>query len=389
MNLTPAQATQLSTVGRTLVSDRTWWGDSENAEPTDRSVVQFERITGGKYKVRVHNLIGAIGLGELQLVIQPKIPLTHLVYLLAQSNQVPRAATERADIASDTAFADLVVRWFIGAIERLLRLGLDKDYEHTIDDLGYAKGRIHALPTLRSVHAGRPVIRCEFDTFDEDTSLNRVLKAAVLRVLSNGQLALDLRRRARSVCMRLDGAGPLRGRDITVVPDARSGHYRDAHRLAVMVLAASGIGVHQGLASMWTFLYRTPESVEEGVRATLKQHLDPAWPVTKKGKSLEGSRNRRLQPDLVFGNQTAVGDVKYRMTSSGDITRSNLNQVTTFATGYGANKALVLGFGNRHAGEHVKVGDVYVSGMNWNTAEPDPERAGIKLASLVTNWLES
>lgn len=387
VSLTPAQAKQLTVMGRTLASDRSWWGDDDDADHSKRSVIQCQPITATKYKVVVNDAIGAIGLGDIQLVVQPKIPLNHLVYLLDQAGRLPRGSSERSHIHSDEAFVDLIVRWFIGATEHLLRLGLDRDYEHTIDNLSYAKGRIHALPTLRSILAGRPVIRCEFDTFSLDTSLNRVLRAAVLRVLSIPDLEDDLRRRARSVCQRLDGAGSLRGLDQRVLPDARTRHYRDAHQLALMILSASGIGLREGPASLWTFLFRTPESVEEGVRASLKRQLSPTWDVAKKGRRLVGSKNRLLQPDLVFNTNAAVGDVKYRTTFDGEISRSHLNQVTTFATGYGAKKAVVIAFGDLPTGEFVHVGEVHVTGMNWDVSDAEPEHAGAELAARIGSWL--
>jgi 5-methylcytosine-specific restriction endonuclease McrBC regulatory subunit McrC len=389
VSLAPGQAKQLTTIGRVLASDRSWWGDDDDADRSNRSVVQCQPMSATKYKVVVTDAIGAIGLGDTQLVIQPKIPLNHLVYLLDQAGRLPRGSSERAQIHRDEAFVDLIVRWFVSASEHLLRLGLDRDYEHTIDNLSYAKGRIHALPTLRSILAGRPVIRCEFDTFSLDTSLNRVLRAAVLHVLSIPDLQNDLRRRARSVCQRLDGAGPLRGHDQRVLPDARTRHYRDAHQLALMILSCSGIGLGEGMSSVWTFLYRTPESVEEGVRASLRRHLGPAWEVAKKGKRLVGSKNRLLQPDLVFGAESAVGDIKYRRTIDGEISRSHLNQITTFATGYRAKKAVVIAFGDLPTGEFVHVGEVQVTGMNWVTSEADPEQAGAKLAVRVRTWLAS
>jgi hypothetical protein len=43
----------------------------------------------------------------------------------------------------------------------------------------------------------------------------------------------------------------------------------------------------------------------------------------------------------------------------------NLNQVTTFATGYHAKKATVIAFGPCEAGEEVHVGPVQVNGFNW------------------------
>jgi 5-methylcytosine-specific restriction endonuclease McrBC regulatory subunit McrC len=171
------------------------------------------------------------------------------------------------------------------------------------------------------------------------------------------------------------------------MPDARTRHYRDAHQLALMVLTASGIHVGQGPMSMWTFLYRTPEPVEDGVRASLRRHLTPTWEVAKKGMRLAGSKHRLLQPDLVFGDHIAVGDVKYKTTTDGEISRSNLNQITTFATGYGSTKAVVVAFGDVPVGEYVQVGDVHVSGINWNTSAADPRQAGAELAVRISSWL--
>lgn len=386
VRLSTVQASQLSVLGRRLASDSSWWGETDDADRLHRTVVQCERISDHDFKVTINDAVGALGLGDVQLVVQPKIPLGHLVYLLENANQVPRGSTERAHLEKEKAFADLVVRWFIVAAERLLRLGLDRDYERTIGDLTFARGRIHALATSRSVLTGRPIIRCEFDKFDEDTSLNRVLKAAVLHTLSNPAMDLELRRRARSVCSRLSGAGPLRAADRTVAPDTRTRHYRDAHQLALMILAGGALLLQGGAASLWTFLYRTPESVEEGVRATLKRHLGQTWQVAKKGKKLAGSKGRLLQPDLCFGDELAVGDVKYQLTS-GEISRPNLNQVTTFATGYGVRKAVVVAFGDAPEGEYVRVGEVDVRGINWDTSLIDPSQSGVELAHRIGSWL--
>ena len=48
--------------------------------------------------------IGIIGLDDLQLIIDPKIPLSHLLYLLVESNQVPRSLYERSSLGVDDSF---------------------------------------------------------------------------------------------------------------------------------------------------------------------------------------------------------------------------------------------------------------------------------------------
>lgn len=387
--LTTSQAEQLRNIGRALASDKRWWGDADRADERDRTVVRCDRMSPTMYAITVSNAIGTIGLGDVQLVVQPKIPTLHLLHLLAEAQQLPRASAERAELDGDKAFFVLVVRWFLDRCEELLRRGLCRDYEPTTCDLAFARGRIHILPTTRSILAGRPLLRCTFDDFSEDTSLNRVLKAAARHVLASPGLPTNLRRRGRCVYQRLDGAGEMRSSDQNIVPDARSRHYWDAHQLALVILTSGGVVPAHGEQPAWTFLFRTPEAVEEGVRNALRRHLEPDWKVRKYGMRLGGTRNRSLSPDLVIGDGVAIGDVKYRITTSGDIDRSHLNQVTTFATGYGTERAILLAFGTPSRGEVVHVGPVQVHGFNWDTSETDPARSSAKLAEEISVWLGS
>src|SRR5262245_18655753 len=98
--------------------------------------------------------------------------------------------------------------------------------------------------------------------------------------------------------------------------------------------------MHEDAQPMWTFLCPTPDAVEAGLRNALSERLGTRWSITKRGKTLTGDFNRMLLPDLVFGTTDAV-DVKYKLDTDGQIRRADLNQVTTFATGYGIGRAAV------------------------------------------------
>jgi hypothetical protein len=84
------------------------------------------------------------GLGDLQLVVQPKISVAHLLYLLGESHEVPQAASGRVNLDVDVAFA---MRWFVEAGEQLLPRGLDRDYQLITANLAVARGKVHPLPT--------------------------------------------------------------------------------------------------------------------------------------------------------------------------------------------------------------------------------------------------
>jgi hypothetical protein len=121
-----------------------------------------------------------------------------------------------------------------------------------------------------------------------------VLKAAVVRLLGLPGLPLGLRERCRRIHHRLSDVGELRRADLGVRPDALSRRYRDAHPLALAILASAGLSMEQGGKSTWTFLFRAPGAVEEGPRNSLRTHLEPAWNVQKTAKILLGDRRHTL-----------------------------------------------------------------------------------------------
>ncbi|PRC48533.1 hypothetical protein C6A85_79360, partial [Mycobacterium sp. ITM-2017-0098] len=135
MTLSDSHADELRRIGRALASQKQWWGASVDEDTPDRSVIRCERVAEARHTVRVSDAIGAIGLGDLQLTIEPKIPLQHLLYLLAESNQVPRSLYERSSLAVDDHFFTVIARWFVHTCEVLLRRGLVSDYGRVTADL--------------------------------------------------------------------------------------------------------------------------------------------------------------------------------------------------------------------------------------------------------------
>jgi 5-methylcytosine-specific restriction enzyme subunit McrC len=397
ISLTEAQADQLRMVGKALRSQKAWWGDGASGgdpEQSGRTAIRVEQKSAGRFEVVVYNAVGVIGLSGMQIVVQPKIPMRHLLYLLTSSSELPAKSTsEIVSVGDDASLFELIARWFLDAAEKLIRLGLDRDYERRKADLTVVRGRVDLLPTIRAVKAGRPAVRCEFDNFSEDTSLNRTLKAAARAVSAAALLPQNLRARGRRIAEKLHAASDLQPNDLYVVPDRNRPHYRDAHQLAALILKSSGIQVGYGTRAARTFLLRTPDAVEEGVRGALSGNLPPGLAVKRGGKELlagdaNGTKKRRVTPDFVLGDDLAIGDVKY-MNTNADISTAHLYQVTTFATAYKAQRAAVIGFGDDSVDATVQVGDVKVRGFRWNTAELEPASAAAHLASDVSNWLIS
>src|SRR5664280_2247829 len=163
MALTDDQARALATLGKRLASKKAWWGDdAELEEESERTVIRVEPYGVGRWSVRVNDAIGVIALGDLQLIVHPKIPTAHVLYLFARSGEFPRL--EELDKGAASAAPDLwslVASWFTTAMEHLLRQGLVRDYLELIDELPAIRGRLEPIPTASLYYAGRLAVACE------------------------------------------------------------------------------------------------------------------------------------------------------------------------------------------------------------------------------------
>lgn len=140
----------------------------------------------------------------------------------------------------------------------------------------------------------------------------------------------------------------------------------------------------------WSFLIRTPELVEAGVREILRERLGPRWKIKKQKKQLIGS-SLSLNPDIVVEPGFATADVKYKL-SQADWERPDLYQAVAFAAGFETKNSAVIGFLSDGEGSArpstVIFGDISIAYLGWD-ARPEvlPEEAAVELARQAARWL--
>jgi 5-methylcytosine-specific restriction endonuclease McrBC regulatory subunit McrC len=263
---------------------------------------------------------------------------------------------------------DLVARWYLNATERLLRGDLIRDYRETRDDLEAVRGRVDALGTAQLFYAGRLAATCDFEVFDVDTPLNRVLKAAARAIVRNPTMAHENRRRAERVVLRMDDVRSLQPDDLRAWVDRRTASYQDPILLARHILLSEGRALASGDVSARSFLIPTPDLIEDGIRNILSAALADLCTVRKKGRRLEDS-TMTINPDLRF-DPVAVGDVKYKL-NWGAWPRSDLYQSVAFAAGFRRREALVVSFCDdlRNDLDTVRFGDVALHHLQWRAIE--------------------
>jgi hypothetical protein len=385
--LTEEAAMNLRRVGRELASKTEWWGADPETPSPERTVIEAEPAGSGLWRIQVRDAVGVIVLRDVQLHIRPKIPAEHFLYLARRSDKLPRTAGYEGTGSSGPLW-ELVTLWFLDAAEQLLRRGLIRDYAAVRETLGTIRGHVDVQSAAHRYYSGALLFDCSFDDHVEDNAPNRLMKAAAAYIAAS-PLPDSIRRRARRILVRLDAVGDLSDFDKRWMPDRRTEYYRIPITLARHVLRTMGRSLSSGADIVWTFLIRTPELIEDGIRAVLEESLGVDV-VTKTRIQLRGS-SMTFNPDLRFWGSHAVADVKYKLTA-GEWNRSDLYQVLAFAASLRCLRSAVINFtlvSGIPVLSPLTVGEHRVTTISWPAGERDPARAARLFTGSVEEWLSS
>lgn len=285
--------------------------------------------------------------------------------------------------------AVVIAHWFVTALERVLEEGLARDYREHRDVLTAVRGRILPLDTARLYYRGQLSVVADYEEYDFDTPLNRIM-LHVARVLAiSTALPGSLRQRALRASKRMDQVGLFKRSDAAAQTDRRTIYYGDALTLARQILASTGRTLDAGVHRSWTFLFRTPLPVEAGIRALVADSLGGPARV-RKGQLSLGEAGLTINPDLVFEDAQvrAIGDVKYKLLDP-EWDRSDLYEVVAFAAGYRVPHGLLALFAKPgHTPlPSVAVGDHVVTQVCWPAdSSLSPTDATRQFADQLQAW---
>jgi 5-methylcytosine-specific restriction enzyme subunit McrC len=347
--------------------------------------IALTKVQDGRWKVEAHHVIGVIHAGATTIEFFPKIPLEHLMYFAEAAEVFPKSARAWTPSSSASSLRELVTYWFIEEVERLLTVGLARDYVEQVITGETWGGTLDVLYVTDRYYQGAVQPRVTTDLFSVDSPLNRVLRAAVARVASAG---VTHSHRARRMLGAFAGVGPLRSTDLRTKPARNTKHYRDAWRLATQVLGSVGRSAQSGQIDGWSFVLSTPDLVERGIRTILQEDLGVST-----SRQIFGEGQATFSPDLVFGDGIAVGDVKYKVSNDTDWTswRSDLYQSLAFATAARVHSAVIVRFSEAPiAVQPVESGDYSVAQLVWPVGSAESPIAPIvardQLGRAAAQW---
>ncbi|WP_419915567.1 McrC family protein [Candidatus Poriferisodalis sp.] len=276
----------------------------------------------GWWKVSTRQWVGGFSLGDLRVIVRPKIKPENLFLLLEVGLPSEAWRAEAIDYATNDELLPALVSFFARTAETTLARGLFHHYRHEEDDLLALRGRIDFVRQFRRGGVLVPMA-CSWDDFTADVDENRCLTAAIRLALRVPDVPHDDRRRLRRLLAALDGVAEPTA---TVALDRLdriqytrlNEHYRPALRLARLILANCTLQDQHGDTAASAFMLDMNQLFEDFITARLQRALRGQLEVKAQSRPhLDVEKRVEIRPDLTFlhhGETIGVADLKYKLT---------------------------------------------------------------------------
>ncbi len=287
--------------------------------------------------------VGAVEIGKLSVLIEPKIGIPQLLSLACYTmgNYKPQDAD--FDFGEDEALPDILALSLAAASRRAFRRGLLHGYRTEEEALYGIRGRIRFDDQLRRRFGVAIPIEVRYDDFTDDILANRLVKAAINQLSRLRLRSPEARRQLGWVSGILSRISliefpPDQIPEITF--DRLNEHYRGVVALARLLLRYSAFQSSRGKIRASGFLVDMNKLFQEFVTRALREALKVSEGTFRSDSGLPGialdeAGRVKLKPDLSWwesGTCTFVGDAKYKRISDERVPNADLYQLLAYAT---------------------------------------------------------
>lgn len=341
-------------------------------------------LTRTPHGLRAQQVVGILAVPGATLEILPKIEGNEksvraaLIRMLAVAYDLRVSEGELS--ALDTQrydFLELLIRLFCERLLAAVKHGLSRQYVECEEDLPVFRGSLLVKRQL-TAHATRPDrLACRFDELSEDTPINRVLKAAVVR-LSRISRTSDNLRRLDELASRLEMASPsVRPLAEPVSLDRTNTSFHQVYRLARLFLSGDWQSTMGGRASGFALLFPMNDLFEVFIGRILRRAVAPT-PVRLQDRkhyalrhSGSGAGSFSLRPDAVVESEDGplIVDTKWKrldptVGANHGVSQADVYQMLAYAHAYEAHRLILLYPWDSHLGELGVLQRWTISGTN-------------------------
>ena len=324
------------------------------------------------YILRSGSTVGAVALGDLSVLIRPKIGIPQLLSMVCYAMDAFRPQEEMFNYPEKDALPDILALALGKAAHQAFGRGLYRGYVTEEEALLTVRGRIMFAEQIRR-RPGAPLpVEVRYDEYTEDILENRLVKAAAHRLSRMHLRSKDARVGLGWIGAVLDNVGLV---EFTPgkVPDLPfhrlNDHYRTVIGLARLILQHTAFESERGVARASGFLIDMNVVFQGFVTTALREAmgLSEGEFGERTIDSLDKERRIRLKPDLTWqqGNMCVfVGDVKYKNITGERVPNADLYQLHAYATAadlpgglliYAKGETEPATYDVRHSGKRLEV----------------------------------
>jgi 5-methylcytosine-specific restriction enzyme subunit McrC len=321
--------------------------EGELRQLVDSELIDVRAASDGAYELRAGSTVGTAVLPDLRLLIRPKVGLRNVFFLLTYGAGLTRWREEAFPYEEDEFFD--AVAWLVDAeVGRAARYGLLRDYREVEEELATVRGRIDIGRQIR-LRQSQPIpLHCRYQEYGEDMELNRVVKAAVRRLLRIPGLDRELANRLRHHHRLFEEVA-----DVDYAPSEVPGlsfnrlnePWRTAAVLSQLLLRADSVRDATGSVEGASFTVDMNKLFERFVERVVDEE------ARRRGWEAAPQRMRHLtdsvtmRPDLMVrrgGVDCSVGDAKYKRLEIADWPHADLYQLLAYCVALGMPRGLLI-----------------------------------------------
>ena len=332
---------------------------------------------GSAYRLKPGSTVGAVEIGGLSVLIQPKIGIPRLLSLACYAMGAYRLQEEQLfDFEERVALPDALALALGAAARRAFSRGLLHGYITEEEALYTVRGRIRFDEQLRRRFGVSLPVEVRYDEFTDDVLPNRLVKAAAGRLGMRPLRSHGARRGLGWIAGMLDNVSFVEFRPDSVpeVPvDRLNEHYAGVVALSRLILRHGAFEAGRGDVRASGFLMDMNVVFQEFVTVALREALGVSGDVflEKVVRSLDEEGKVHLRPDLTWwdGRECVfVGDAKYKRID-GSVPNADLYQLLAYATALDLPGGLLVyaegedaTYQVRHSGKRLEVAALDLSG---------------------------
>jgi 5-methylcytosine-specific restriction enzyme subunit McrC len=320
------------------------------------------RLGDGLFDVAAGTKIGAVTVGDRQVVVRPKITdINRLIFMLGYARNPQVWRDDPIGAESDDDLLPAIAEAFVRIASRAVERGLLQGYRTVQEPLPVLRGRMLAGEQM-SRRFGFPVpIAVEYDDFTVDIAENQLLAMATLRLLKVPRISVSARlglQRLRHTLIEVTvpprGAPKPRWQ-----PSRLNSRYQGALQLAEIIISAESFENLLGDLRVTGLLFDMCVIFEDFVTAAMSESLNRfGWHCESQAPlHLDEQRTVRIRPDLLCRSgrsSVAVIDAKYKAEKPAGFPNADLYQMLAYCTVLGLSDGyLIYAKGNEQGRVHT------------------------------------